>query len=123
MRRSKPTMIKSRILAIVFLFLNAVCIASPVMKNTAEDYNQLISLPFGHDANSAESEENQLPNSSFINHRAQSSVTLKNDNCNANFNGNVPSQRVQKWSNFSIIVSDLLPKPGYYSFLFLYTLF
>ncbi|MEO6894570.1 MAG: hypothetical protein ABI136_06000 [Ginsengibacter sp.] len=123
MSASKHSVIKSRMLAIIFLFLNVVCIASPVMKNTADDYNQLISLPFGHDANSAESEENQLPNSSFINYNSQRFILAKNDHCPTNFICNVPSPAGQKSNNSYFIPFDLLPKPGYYSFLFLYTLF
>ena len=123
MRKSKHTMIKSRILAIVFLFLNAVCIASPVLKSTGTDCKQLISLPFGHDANSSEAEENQLTNISFINQHSQVSATSKKQTINDDFKVNIPVLRFQKHSNSSITVSDFLPKPGYYKFLFLYTLF
>lgn len=119
----KHSVIKSRVLAIIFLFLNAVCIASPVIKNTADDFKQAISLPFGHNAHSSETEESQLPNSSFINYHLKSSVTLKNHNGDANFNGNVPALSASNWFKYSLTGSDFLPKPGYYNCLFLYTLF
>lgn len=113
---------RSRMLAIIFLFLNCVCIASNGIKNTTDDYNQAISLQFGHDFNTLESEENQLPTSSFINHLSRSSVTLKNHNCNGNFYCNASVLSFQKCCNPSI-ASDFLPKPGNYTFLFRYTLF
>lgn len=119
----KHSVIKSRMLAIIFLLLNAVCIASPVIKNTADDFNQAISLPFGHNANSSETEENQLPNSSFINYHLQRSVVSENPNGKANFNGNVPALFAKKWFKYSLTGSDFLPKPDYYNCLFLYTLF
>ena len=81
MRGSKHNFFKSRMLAVIFLFLNAVSIASPVIKNTADDNKPIISLTVGYAANAFESEENQTPNSSFINHYSRSSVTLKNHIC------------------------------------------
>ena len=120
---SKHSVFKSRILAIIFLFLNAVCIASPVIKNATDDYNQAISLSFGHDANTFGSEENQLPNSSIINHFSRSSVTLKNHICAENIYDHSSVYSVQKYSNSSIAASALLQKPGYYTCLFRYTLF
>lgn len=116
---SKHKLFKSRILAVIFLFLNAVCIASPVVKNTFQDHTQLISFSLGHNA---ESEESQLPDFSFINHHTQRFFLLKKDNCSADLIDKVAILPGKKWSD-SITASDLLPKPAYYSFLFLYTLF
>ena len=124
MPRSKHSVFKSKVFAIIFLFLNAVCIASPVIKNTADEYQSLISLSFGHDVNTFESEENQLPRSSFISRStSRSSVTLKNHICTENFNSYSTGYAVQKYSNSSIAASALLQKPGYYTCLFRYTLF
>ena len=116
---SKHIVFKSRMLAVVFLFLNAVCIASPIVKNNADNHNQLISLPLGQNA---ESEETQLPNSSFINHHAQRSIVLKNLNCNSGFIEKEPILPAQRRPG-TITTSGFLPKPGYYIFLFRYTLF
>ena len=123
MSDSNHSVILRNMLAIIFVFLNAVSIASPVIKNTADDYRQLVSLPLGHNSNTSGPEENQLLNTSFLNHQAQSSVSLKNHNCNANFNCNAPLLSVQKCSNSSIAPSFFLERPGYYIFLFRYTLF
>jgi hypothetical protein len=124
MPRSKHSIFKSRLLAIIFLFLNAVCIASPVTKNTADEYQSLISLSFGHDVNTFESEENQLPRASFISRStSRSSVTLKNHICTQNSYRYSAGSAVQKYSNSSIASSALLQKPGYYACLFRCTLF
>lgn len=112
------------IFAVFFLFLNVICIASPVIKNTTDDYKSVISLPFGQDTNTFESEENQLPRSSFVSRFfSRSSVTLKNHSCAENFNVQSSLLTVQQCSNAIIAASSLLQKPGYYTCLFLYTLF
>lgn len=111
------------VLAVFFLFLNVICIASTVIKNTADGYKSLISVPYGHD-NTFESEENQLSRSSFVSRFfSRSSVNLKNHSCAENFNVQSLLLTVQKCSNAIIATSSLLQKPGYYTCLFLYTLF
>jgi len=123
MRGSKHTVIKSRILAVIFVLLNAVSVASPVIKNRADDDKSIISSPFGNAGNAFESEENQTPNSSFINHFSRSSVTVKNHICTENVYCHSLVFPVQKWRGSSITTSTFLPKPGYYIFLFRCTLF
>lgn len=112
------------ILAVCFLFLNVICIASPVIKNTADDYKSIISVPSGQNTDTFESEENQLPRSSFVSRFfSRGSVTLKNHSCAENFNVQSSLLTVQKCSNAIIAASSLLQKPGYYTCLFLYNLF
>ena len=123
MSGSKHNFFKSRVLAVIFVFLNAVSIASPVIKNTADDNKPIISLPFEYAANTVESEENQTPNSSVINHFSRKLVTLRNHICTENAYSRSSVFSVQKWTGPSITNSAFLPKPGYYIFLFRYTLF
>ncbi|MEO6948605.1 MAG: hypothetical protein ABI297_01730 [Ginsengibacter sp.] len=123
MHRSKHNVYKSRLLAIVFLFLNAVCIASPVMKNTADEYQSVITPQFGHDSISFEL-ENQLPKSSLTSRFfSRSPVKLKNHIRAENFYCFSTAFSVQKYPNSSIDSSATLQKPGYYASLFRYTLF
>ena len=111
-------------LAVFFLFLNVICIASPVIKNTADGYKSVISIPTGQDINTFESEENQLPRSSFINRFfSRSPVILKNHNRAENFNVQSSLLTEYKCSNAIIATSSRLQKPGYYTCLFLCNLF
>lgn len=114
---------KHRMLAVFFLFLNVVCSASPVVKNNAEDHQLLISLPLGHDGNTSGLEENPALNSSFLNQHLQSCRLLKNHNCLRDFSEKGPAFSVHHESDFFITASKFLPIPGYYTFLFLCTLF
>ena len=120
---SKHNVIKSRILAVIFVLLNAVSVASPVIKNRADGNKPIISLPFGNAANAFESEENQTVNSSFINHFSRSLVRVKNYICTENVCSHSFVFSIGKWRVPSITTSTFLPKPGYYIFLFRFTLF
>lgn len=113
---------KHRMLAIFFLFLNAVCTALPVVNNNAGDHRQSISLMTGHEG-ASETEENELPRSSFTNQHVQNQIILKDRNCTRDFYEKIPKLFVQKELHSFITASHLLPVPGYYTFLFLCTLF
>ena len=123
MHFSKHNGFRSRMFAIIFLFLNCVCIASPVIKNTTDGYTQVISSQPGHDLNTSGSEENQLPAYSFKHHPVRISATSANHICNENFYSDASFLPVKKCCKVSVTGQDLLPKPGYYTFLFRFKLF
>lgn len=114
---------KSRVLSIVFLFLNAVCIASPGIKNVAENYQQSVASQFGHELNNPGPEESELPIYSFKNHAVQISATPRNYACNENFYSKALPLPAKKCCKSFITASYFLPKPGYYTFLFRFKLF
>lgn len=118
----KHNSFRIRLFAILFLFLNYVCTAAPVIKNISEAHKQAISLQRGHDFNTLETEEeNRLAASSIINHRTQSWYRKCNKpNCNKNNHCNANVFSFQSWEHPSITVADFLPTPGYYTFLFRY---
>lgn len=120
---SKHHGFKSRMLAIVFVFLNCVCFASPGMKNITDEYQQVIAPQYGYDLNTLGSEENQLPAYSFKHHPVRISATSNNHTCNKNFYSIASLLPVKKCCKSFITASYFLPKPGYYTFLFRFKLF
>ena len=118
---SKHSIYRSRLLAVIFLFLNAVCIASPGIKNSADNYNQ-VALQAGQDINAFESEESVVPAASFISQVRRGSLSATDDIYKHNFSCAL-ALPVDKWSHPAIAQSAFLQKPGYYTFLFRYTLF
>ena len=124
MHRSNHSRFRRSILAVFFLFLNVICIASPVVKNATDDDKPVITLLYGQDIHFVEPDENQLTRSSFVNRFfSRSAASLKNHNGTENIYRYSSVLMAQKCSNSIIAVSSLLQKPGYYSCLFLYTLF
>lgn len=120
---SKHNGFRNRILAIILLFFNCVCVASGSIKNTFEHHNQVMCVQFGNDANNFESEENIVPASSFINRVSTVSVSSKNHIYNQNFYYNAPVLFCQKWRQSLVTEAGFLLKPRYYCFLFRYSLF
>lgn len=115
----KHNIYRSRILAVIFVFLNAVCIASTGIKNSA-DYQQ-VALQSGVDLNAFGSEENQEPTASFISQFRRTCLSTQNHN--PNFYRTIALLPLEEWHDPAIAQSACLQKPGYYNFLFHYTLF
>ncbi|MEO6134690.1 MAG: hypothetical protein ABIP35_06025 [Ginsengibacter sp.] len=115
-RRIHNSFTKS-ILAVMFMFLNGICIASPALKNTADNYSQNASL------NNLETTENQLPAQSLKLNTIRRSVVLVNRANVENLYNNTVAIVFNKSSDFSPANLYLLPKPAYYLLLFHYTLF
>lgn len=120
MSSSKQNGFRSTMLAIIFLFLNGVCIASPGIKNITDDCQQVIASQPGHDLNNSGSEENQPPAYSFKNYAVQISATPRNYTCNENFYSDAALLPVTECCKSSMTGRYFLPKPGYYTFLFRY---
>jgi hypothetical protein len=122
MSGSKHNRFRLRLFSILFLFLNCVCTAAPVIKNTSEAYKQAISLQRGLDFNALETgEENRLATSSIINHSIQFLYRKYNKHsCNKTSYATINVLPFQSWEHPSITVADFLPTPGYYTFLFRY---
>lgn len=108
-------------LAMIFMLLNCVCMASGAIKVNAPSKTAIVSLEFEHDANDIDTESNSLSTYSFKNNQLSFSsdkyVTkqfLKDVNAPQRFVLNIflPS-----------LASYLIPEPGYYSFLFQFSLF
>ena len=111
------------ILVVIFLFLNGICIASPAVKNTADNHTQTASLPLGNDLNNVETGENQLPVQSCKQQAALRSVAPANGAGIQTLYNNSAEPDVQNLLNYYAAPSFFLPRPGYYIFLFRYTLF
>lgn len=118
MTGSKLYNFKSRILAIIFLFLNAVCIATPAIKTAYENEGQSVTIPFINDFNTVESEE-EISGTSFINnHKGLSSANKSNSNRSAkNYLQRLVLSVQNRFSPF-IKFSAFLPTPHYYTLLF-----
>jgi hypothetical protein len=112
---------KSTLLAIVFGFLNCVCMASPVLKANADCNQELVSLQFGNDLNNIDIEADPISAYSFkinqVNFAAAKFSSHPNPYTDIATNGFISKPLA---SNFS---AYLIPEPGYYSFLFQYSLF
>lgn len=115
----KHNIYRSRILAVIFVFLNAVCIASTGLKNSA-DYQQT-GLQSGLDLNAFGSEENQEPAASFVSQFRRTCLSTQNNN--SGFYRTITLLHLGEWRDPAIAQSARLQKPGYYNFLFRYTLF
>ncbi len=107
----------------VFLFLNAVCIASPGIKNITNDYQQLVASQSGLDLSNPGSEESQVPMYSFKNHVVQISAAARNYVCNENLYSDASLLPAGNCCKSFIAASYFLPKPAYYTFLFRFKLF
>ncbi len=122
MHRSHHSSFSKSILAFIFLFLNGICIASPAVKNSVNIFTQTFSLQTGNDLNSPETTENHLPAQS-IRHQSVRRSVLSLSNAGENLGNNIEALDMQSGFEYSRAVSYFLTKPGYYIFLFRYTLF
>jgi hypothetical protein len=115
----KHNIYRSRTLAVIFMFLNAVCIASTGIKDSA-DYQQ-VALQSGVDLNTFGSEESQEPAASLVSQFRR--TCLSTPNHNPSFYRTIALLPLEEWHDPAIVQSACLQKPGYYNFLFHYTLF
>ncbi len=117
---------KSRLLGLLFLFFNCVCIAAPVVKLSSDDYREATSMQLVHIPNAPETEEenhftasvyvNQLNHFSFRKHNGKHVFNESNSIAFTSVNDAVGQK-------FYLSTSNFLPTPGYYVFLFRYNLF
>ena len=124
MNSIKNTLLKSRLLALIFILLNTVCSAAPSLNNTfgtkAENSFQTVLQM----ANNIESEEAFAETSTcIINHRASCSNFSRGERIFDKKSGPTASACKVTKTDFFIKLSTLLPAPRYYNFLFRYNLF
>ncbi len=123
MPSSKRNRFISRMLAILFLFLNCVSVASPAVDITANDYRHAgVSQP-ANDLNNPGSEENQLPAYSFKHHPVRISSTAANHACKENSYSTSSILPIKMGLAPGMNSSYFSPKPAYYNSLFRYKLF
>lgn len=123
MPRSNHSSFMRSILAFIFLFLNGICVASPAVKNITDNLTQTSSLQYGYDLNSPETSENHLPAQSFKHQAVRRSVVLANRADITNQLNETEAFFMQGSFPYSYAGFYFLPRPGYYIFLFRYTLF
>ncbi len=123
MPSSKRDRYSSRMFAILFLFLNCVCIVVPGSKNISESLTEVIASLLGHDLNSSATEENQLAEYSLKHRPARLSTTSSYCIYDNNFYGDIPLPAVKKNCKSPVAATSFLPRPEYYAFLFRFTLF
>lgn len=126
MSRKLHTVIKSRLLAVLFLFFNCVCTATPVVQFASGHEKEAVSPGLTKTNVPAENEEDvHAPASFYVNHIKRFSVPKQyNRHVQHSINA-VPAFSFSGHDPRSMCCSyaGLLPVPGYYSFLFRYKLF
>lgn len=123
MTRSKHSNFSKSILAVIFVFLNGICVATPAIKNSTGNYTQTSSLQFGYDLNNPETAENHLPAQTIRQQAVRRSLIPSDRAGIENINNDTTALRMHEGFNYSRSSSYFLPRPGYYIFLFRYTLF
>lgn len=125
MPAKQHSLFKSRLISLLFLFFNGVCIAAPVVKLTSEEYKEVASISLVHIPNAPETEEeNRFSASVYVNQLNHFSFRKHNDQHVFNkSNSIVFSSTCDVDQNFYLSTSNFLPVPGYYAFLFRYNLF
>jgi hypothetical protein len=122
MHLSHHSSFSKSILAFIFLFLNGICIASPAIKNSVDNYTQTSTLQAGNDLNTLETTENHLPAQS-IRHKGVRYSVVSLSNAGGKIDNNIADLDMQRSSQYSRHETYFQPRPGYYIFLFRYTLF
>jgi hypothetical protein len=117
---------KSRWFALLFLLINCVCTAAPVLKLGSEENRQSgFSSLFQVPGTTETGEENHFTASACVNGLTHFSFRKQGGKQIYNTEGSVPRtsfcDTVFQQSHFS--AADVLPTPGYYTFLFRYNLF
>lgn len=119
------TSFRCMLLGILFLLLNCVCTAAPVIKITSEDYKQAISLQLIQNTGATETEEeSQLITTSYVSQVTPFSVRKQFPclACNTSSNRLIAPAAFSSQSSY-LSARCFLPIPGYYAFLFRYNLF
>ncbi len=111
------------ILAFIFLFLNGICVASPSVKNSTDNFTQTSTVQFGYDLNNPETTENHLPAQTMRKQSARHSVVPSNQADFENIYINTAPLNIKLDFHYSRAGTYFPPLPGYYIFLFRYTLF
>ncbi|MEO5944371.1 MAG: hypothetical protein ABIP30_15075 [Ferruginibacter sp.] len=112
---------KSSLLAIFFGLLNCVCMASPVLKTYADCNKEQVALQYGYDLNNIETEGESISTYSFKNtHINFAPAKFSSD---PNLYNNIEKNEGSENAAVPYISAYLIPEPGYYSFLFQYSLF
>jgi hypothetical protein len=117
---------KSRLLAVLFLFFNCVCAAAPVLKLSGETYKEAVPIALPQNSNPSENEEESHASASgYINHCGHFSVRKQHEKrvYHAAGPGSTISFSGIDLPNSYATGTNIFPLPGYYAFLFRYTLF
>jgi len=124
MNAIQNTLLKSRLLALIFILLNTVCSAAPSLNNAFATKAQNSFQTVLQMANNIESEEAFAETSTcIINHRTACSNSNTGEKIADKKSGPFASTGKQVKTDFFIKLSTLLPAPRYYNFLFRYNLF
>jgi len=124
MNAIQNTLLKSRLLALIFILLNTVCSAAPSLNNAFGTKAQNSFQTVLQMANNIESEEAFAETSTcIINHRTACSNSVTGEKISDKKSGPFASTGKQVKTDFFIKLSTLLPAPRYYNFLFRYNLF
>lgn len=124
MNAIQNTLLKSRLLALIFILLNTVCSAAPSLNNAFGTKAQNSFQTVLQMANNIESEEAFAETSTcIINHRTACSNSNTGEKIADKKSGPFASTGKQVKTDFFIKLSTLLPAPRYYNFLFRYNLF
>jgi hypothetical protein len=122
MNSIQNTLLKSRLLALIFILLNTVCSAAPSLNNAFGTKGQNSFQTVLQMVNNIESEEAFAETSAcIVSHRTACASyhtgekTLKSQSS--------ATARAINTADFFIKLSTLLPAPRYYNFLFRFNLF
>lgn len=112
-----------KLLGMLFLFFNCVCTAAPLIKATSQDYKQAVSMRLMQNSNSETEDESRLTLVSYVNQRTPFSFRKQGSLYAPD--SKVPTAALQEAdvTNPPFASSRFLPPPGYYAFLFQYSLF
>lgn len=123
MARGNHISFTKSVFAIIFLFLNTICIASPSLKVQAENNIQSSPLLPEHDVNNSAWPEGKFDAETIACTTVQRSGMALNHSNIERVDFNTGEVCMQNLSSFNIRPSCNLPIPGYYLLLFRCTLF
>lgn len=123
MSRSYHSSFSRSILAVIFVFLNTICVASTAIKNSANNFIQISSLQTAPDLNNPETSENHLPAQSLKQQVVRRAVVPSNRAHIESINNNTLVLYNKSDLPYDTFTSHFLTRPGYYIFLFRFTLF
>ncbi len=121
MERMQAYNFKRTLLAVILVFLNCVCMASSVVKTSADRNTDVVSLQFCDDLDNLETEPNPVTAYSFKNIQVNVCAARTPAGLRTSYNRSIqfPVQNIA----IHRLSACLIPEPAYYSLLFIYSLF
>lgn len=123
MARSIHISFTKSVFAIIFLFLNTICIASPSLKVQAENNIQSSSLLPEHDVNNSALPESKFDAETIACTTVQRAGLPQNSINVDSLDLNIEKGGMENCTSFNVEPYFNLPIPGYYLLLFRCTLF